>query len=132
SVVPVSCKNKAPVLDGEPIHLRCFESSHEMQLEHLSQHKLDIIISDCPIESTQQERLFSVRIGECGVSFWCTNPPPEKPFPACLEGRRLLMPGRRSMLGRKLLNGFNAQGLNVEILGEFDDAALMKAFGAMH
>ncbi len=55
-----------------------------------------------------------------------------KPFPACLEERRLLIPGRRSMLGRKLLNWFNSQGLNVEILGEFDDAALMKAFGAMH
>lgn len=36
------------------------------------------------------------------------------------------------MLGRKLLNWFNSRGLNVEILGEFDDAALMKAFGAMH
>lgn len=36
------------------------------------------------------------------------------------------------MLGRKLLNWFNSQGLQVEILGEFDDAALMKAFGATH
>ena len=36
------------------------------------------------------------------------------------------------MLGRKLLNWFNVQGLKVEILGEFDDAALMKAFGAAH
>ena len=44
-----------------------------------------------------------MKIGECGVSFWCTNPLPEKPFPACLEERRLLIPGRRSMLGRKLL-----------------------------
>lgn len=91
-----------------------------------------MIISDCPIDSTQQEGLFSVKIGECGVSFWCINPPPEKPFPACTEERRLLVPGRRSMLGRKLLNWFNSQGLNVEILGEFDDAALMKAFGEAH
>jgi LysR family transcriptional activator of nhaA len=36
------------------------------------------------------------------------------------------------MLGRKLLNWFNSQGLNVEVLGEFDDAALMKSFGAAH
>lgn len=36
--------------------------------------------------------------------FWCTKPLPEKPFPACLEERRLLIHGRRSMLGRKLLN----------------------------
>ncbi len=34
-----------------------------MLLEQLSQHKLDMIISDCPIDSTQQEGLFSVRIG---------------------------------------------------------------------
>ncbi len=120
------------MVEDEQIHLRCFESTHEMLLEQLSQHKLDMIISDCPIDSTQQEGLFSVKIGECGVSFWCINPPPEKPFPACPEERRLLVPGRRSMLGRKLLNWFNSQGLNVEILGEFDDAALMKAFGEAH
>ncbi len=120
------------VSEGEPIHLRCFESTHELLLEQLSQHKLDMIISDCPIDSTQQEGLFSVKIGECSISFWCNNPPPQTVFPACLQERRLLIPGRRSMLGRKLLNWFNAQGLQVEILGEFDDAALMKAFGASH
>lgn len=89
----VSSVLNAAVVEGEPIHLRCFESTHEMLLEQLSQHKLDMIISDCPIDSTQQEGLFSVRIGECGVSFWCTNPPPEKPFPACLEERQLLILG---------------------------------------
>lgn len=122
----------AAVVEDEKIHLRCFESTHEMLLEQLSQHKLDMIISDCPIDSTQQEGLFSVKIGECGISFWCQSPIPDLPFPACLETRRLLIPGRRSMLGRKILNWINGQGLNVEILGEFDDAALMKAFGAAH
>lgn len=122
----------AAVVEDEQIHLRCFESTHEMLLEQLSQHKLDMIISDCPIDSTQQEGLFSVKIGECGISFWSQNPVPGLPFPACLETRRLLIPGRRSMLGRKILNWINGQGLNVEILGEFDDAALMKAFGAAH
>ncbi|AIR60731.1 transcriptional regulator [Cedecea neteri] len=122
----------AAVVGDEQIHLRCFESTHEMLLEQLSQHKLDMIISDCPIDSTQQEGLFSVKLGECGISFWCKGPAPELPFPACLETRRLLIPGRRSMLGRKLLNWINIQGLKIEILGEFDDAALMKAFGAAH
>ncbi|MDU4128087.1 transcriptional activator NhaR [Pantoea sp.] len=118
------------VVADEKIHLRCFESTHEMLLEQLSQHKLDMIISDCPIDSTQQEGLFSVKLGECPVSFWSTLPLPERPFPVCLETRRLLIPGRRSMLGRKILNWISSQGLQVDILGEFDDAALMKAFGA--
>lgn len=123
---------EAAVVDDEKIHLRCFESTHEMLLEQLSQHKLDMILSDCPVDSSQQEGLFSVKLGECAVSFWCNTPLPEKPFPACLEERRLLIPGRRSMLGRKLLNWLHSQNLQLEILGEFDDAALMKAFGAQH
>ncbi|MBC6820439.1 transcriptional activator NhaR, partial [Acinetobacter baumannii] len=45
----------AAVVESEQIHLRCFESTHELLLEQLSQHKLDMIISDCPIDSTQQE-----------------------------------------------------------------------------
>ncbi|YCH31245.1 transcriptional activator NhaR [Erwinia sp. D4-22] len=118
------------VRDDERIHLRCFESTHEMLLEQLSQHKLDMILSDCPVDSTQQEGLFSVKLGECGISFWCTPPLPQQPFPACLEERRLLIPGRRSMLGRQLQRWLSSQELQVEILGEFDDAALMKAFGA--
>ncbi|MGD8108030.1 transcriptional activator NhaR [Pantoea sp. FN0302] len=118
------------VQDDERIHLRCFESTHEMLLEQLSQHKLDMILSDCPVDSTQQEGLFSVKLGECGISFWCTPPLPQKPFPACLEERRLLIPGRRSMLGRQLQRWISNQELQIEILGEFDDAALMKAFGA--
>lgn len=120
------------VIEDEQIHLRCYESTHEMLLEQLGQHKLDMMISDCPIDSTQQEGLFSVKIGECGISFWCKKPLPEALFPACLEHRRLLIPGRRSMLGRKLLNWIHTQGLQVEVLGEFDDAALMKAFGETH
>lgn len=122
----------AAVEEDSQIRLRCFESTHELLLEQLSQHKLDMILSDCPVDSSQQEGLFSVKIGECGVSFWGQAPLPVQEFPACLEERSLLIPGRRSMLGRKLLNWINAQDLKVQILGEFDDAALMKAFGAAH
>lgn len=117
------------VIDNEQIHLRCFESTHELLLEQLSQHKLDMILSDCPVDSSQQEGLFSVKLGECNMSFFCSHPLPEKPFPECLEERKLLIPGRRYMLGRHLLTWIRNKNLQVEILGEFDDAALMKAFG---
>ncbi|AYA42328.1 transcriptional activator NhaR [Xenorhabdus nematophila] len=123
---------EAAVVEHEKIHLRCFESTHEMLLEQLSQHKLDMILSDCPVDSSQQEGLFSVKLGECKISFYCRQPIPEKSFPKCLEERRLLIPGRRSMLGRKLLTWIRNKNLQVEVLGEFDDAALMKAFGMYH
>lgn len=118
------------VQEAEPIHLRCFESTHELLLEQLSEHKLDMILSDCPVDSSQQAGLFSIKLGECGISFWCHDALPDSAFPACLTAHNLLVPGRRSMLGRRLLNWFQSQNLDVTILGEFDDAALMKAFGA--
>ena len=114
--------------DGS-IHLRCFESTHELLLEQLSEHKLDMILSDCPVDSSQHAGLLSKRLGGCGVSFFCKAPLPEKAFPACLEERKLLIPGRRTAMGRQLTQWFEQQGVSPSILGEFDDAALMKAFG---
>ena len=35
-------------------------------------------------------------------------------------------------MGRKVLQWFDRQGLQPDILGEFDDAALMKAFARYH
>ncbi|RJG39495.1 transcriptional activator NhaR [Motilimonas pumila] len=115
--------------DDGSMHLCCFESTHEMLLEKLSQHKLDMILSDCAVDSSQNPGLFSKQIGLCGISFFCHKPLPKLPFPACLEERKLLMPSRKTSLGRKLINYIDQLGIEPEILGEFDDAALMKAFG---
>ncbi|MGO4998071.1 transcriptional activator NhaR [Oceanisphaera sp. W20_SRM_FM3] len=114
--------------DGS-IHLRCYESTHEMLLEQLSEHKLDMILSDCPVDSAQHAGLLSKKLGECEMGFYCREPLPSKPFPECLEERRLLIPGRRTAMGRQLRHWLEVQGLKPQILGEFDDAALMKAFG---
>ena len=114
--------------DGS-IHLRCYESTHELLLEQLRNHKLDMILSDCPIDSAQHAGLLSKKLGECGVSFFCKAPLPASPFPACLMERKLLIPGRRTAMGRQLTRWFEEKGLSPQILGEFDDAALMKAFG---
>lgn len=114
--------------DGS-IHLRCYESTHELLLEQLRNHKLDMILSDCPIDSAQHAGLLSKKLGECGVSFFCKAPLPASPFPACLMERKLLIPGRRTAMGRQLTRWFEEKALSPQILGEFDDAALMKAFG---
>lgn len=114
------------------IHLRCFESTHEMLLEQLSQHKLDMILSDCPVDSSQSPGLFSKKLGESSLSFFCSGNVKEVSFPAVLEQRKLLIPGSRTSMGRKVLQWFDRQGLKPDILGEFDDAALMKAFARYH
>ncbi|WP_163392817.1 transcriptional activator NhaR [Enterovibrio norvegicus] len=120
------------VPEDNSIHLRCFESTHELLLEQLSQHKLDMILSDCPVDSTQSPGLFSVKLGESVMSFFCSDSLIDASFPAVIEEYKLLIPGTRTAMGRKLMLWFDSQGITPNILGEFDDAALMKAFGSNH
>ncbi|CAH0526792.1 transcriptional activator NhaR [Vibrio hippocampi] len=114
--------------DDNSIHLRCFESTHEMLLEQLSQHKLDMILSDCPVDSSQSPGLFSKKLGESNMSFFSSGNVDIRHFPEVLEQYKLLIPGSRTAMGRKILQWFDQQGIQPNILGEFDDVALMKAF----
>ncbi|GLQ72421.1 transcriptional activator NhaR [Vibrio penaeicida] len=114
------------------IHLRCFESTHELLLEQLSQHKLDMILSDCAVDSSQSPGLYSKKLGECRMSFFSSKPLDNELFPSVLENRKLLLPGSRTSMGRKVMQWFDRQGIQPNILGEFDDVALMKAFAQDH
>ncbi|PJC85028.1 transcriptional activator NhaR [Vibrio sp. HA2012] len=116
------------VPEDNRIHLRCFESTHELLIEQLSQHKLDMILSDCPVDSSQSPGLYSKKLGECTLSFFCAGCVDTPDFPAILEQRKLLVPGSRTSMGRKVSQWFEQQGIQPNILGEFDDVALMKAF----
>lgn len=116
------------VPEDNSIHLRCIESTHELLLEQLSQHKLDMILSDCPVDSSQSPGLFSKKLGEVNISFFTFTPMTKPCFPNVLEKTKLLIPGNRSAMGRKVLQWFDRQGIQPNILGEFDDVALMKAF----
>lgn len=118
--------------EDNSIHLRCFESTHELLLEQLSQHKLDMILSDCPVDSSQSPGLFSKKLGESHMGFFARNHLGKVSFPAVLEERKLLMPGSRTSMGRKVRQWFDHQGIQPNILGEFDDSALMKAFARYH
>ncbi|MDV7104430.1 transcriptional activator NhaR [Vibrio sp. TH_r3] len=118
--------------EDNSIHLRCFESTHELLLEQLSQHKLDMILSDCPVDSTQSPGLYSKKLGESSLSFFCSGHIENISFPEILQERKLLVPGSRTSMGRKISQWFDQQGIQVNILGEFDDVALMKAFARYH
>ncbi|MGY5818572.1 transcriptional activator NhaR, partial [Vibrio cincinnatiensis] len=120
------------VPEDNRIHLRCFESTHELLLEQLSQHKLDMILSDCPVDSSQSPGLFSKKLGESHMGLFSSSKVDRKAYPAILANQKLLIPGSRTAMGRKVRQWFERKGLQPNVLGEFDDAALMKAFALYH
>lgn len=110
------------------MHLACYESTHESMMNRLREHKLDMILSDCAGESLKYPEILSKKLGECGIAFFSAQEF-KSGFPECLEEGPLLIPSRRTSLGQQLYRWFDEKRLNVTILGEFDDAAMMKAFG---
>ena len=95
-------------------------------------HKLDIVISDTPMPPTVNVRGFTHQLSECGVSFFATAGLVAQyaaSFPKCLDGAPLLLPGEDSALRSKLMHWLNTQQIHPRIAGEFDDSALMSAFG---
>jgi LysR family transcriptional activator of nhaA len=122
-----------PVLSmEEPVRLVCHEAPLAELLADLSVHKLDLVIADCPLSPTLNVRAYNHPLGQSGTSFFAARPVAHryrKNFPMSLDGAPMLMPTSSSALRRMLEQWFEASDINPVIVAEFDDRALMKAFG---
>ena len=116
----------------QTLRINCREGKLDDLLGDLARHKLDIVITDTPLPPSTKVRGFSHPLGECGLSFFATAALREtysQDFPACLDGAPVLLPGEDSALRSRLLQWFEQKGVRPRIAGEFDDSALMSAFG---
>ncbi len=117
---------------GEAVRMVCREASLDVLLAELSVHRLDLVLADRRIPSTVSTRGYSHRLGECAVSFFAAPALRKtlgRTFPACLNGAPMLLPGGGTRLRSALDQWFDRQRLHPQVVAEFDDSALMKAFG---
>jgi len=117
-----------------PEHPRvvCREDRHDTLLAALAVHELDVVLSDAPVSSSLGVRAFAHLLGECGISFFATRSLARRlrgAFPRRLDGAPFLLPAENGALRRSLDTWFEARGIRPAIAGEFDDSALLKAFG---
>lgn len=116
----------------DPVRLVCREWRLERLLAELALHRLDLVIADSPVPPNVDVRAYSHKLGESGLAFLAHRDLARRasaPFPQCLAQLPLLLPGEDSSMRRKLLEWFDRNRLRITIAGEFDDAALMAAFG---
>ncbi len=117
---------------AEPPRIICREGKIPGLLAELAVHRLDIVIADAPMPNTVDVRGFSHFLGECGMTFFATAELARRhsgEFPACLDGAPLLLPGDDVAVRAKLTRWFGERQIRPRIVGEFDDGALIKAFG---
>jgi LysR family transcriptional activator of nhaA len=116
----------------EPVRLVCHEAPLADLLADLSVHKLDLVLADSPINPALNIRAYNHPLGESGISFFANQRTARKytaKFPRSLNGAPMLMPTASSALRRMLEQWFERQKINPIVVAEFEDRALMKAFG---
>jgi LysR family transcriptional activator of nhaA len=123
----------APALAlAEPVKLVCKEDRLEQLAAELSIHRLDMVLADRPLPSSMDIKGYSHPLGECGIAFLAPRAVAATlgpDFPVKLHGAPLLIPGEDSALRASLLRWLERRGVQPTIVGEFDDSALMSAFG---
>ncbi|MEJ5057716.1 MULTISPECIES: transcriptional activator NhaR [unclassified Pseudomonas] len=134
-VVPKSIVYRliAPTMElHEPLRITCREDKLERLLADLAIQRLDLVISDSPMPSHLDIKGYSQKLGECGITFFATTALAARygqDFPRSLHGAPLLIPGPETVVRSRLQRWFAEQQIQPKIVGEFDDSALMQAFG---
>ncbi len=110
----------------------CQEGDLEELLLGLAVHKLDLVLTDAPMPSRVKVQGFNHLLGRCGISFFATDAIAQnlqQAFPHSLDDCPLLIPGRNAAIRQPLEQWLEDNKIKPRIVGEFDDTALMKAFG---
>jgi LysR family transcriptional activator of nhaA len=116
----------------ERVHVECLEDRPERLLSELASHRLDVVFADAPAGPSVKVRAYSHLLGECGVSVFgaaALARTHRRGFPRSLDGAPFLLPTAESTLRRQLDHWFEALGIRPEIVGQFDDTALLKVMG---
>ncbi len=114
------------------IKIICREGKLEPLLGELAIHKLDLVLADRPMPSEIDIKGSSKLLSECGISFFASQELAQQypqPFPHNINNAPILVPGEDSSLRKRLMQWLSNQRIHPQIVGEFDDSALMRAFG---
>ncbi len=117
---------------AEPVRLICREGRLTALLADLAVHRLDLVIADRPMPANLNVRGYSHLLGESNLTVFGTEgllKTLNGSFPALLNGAPFLMPGEDVAIRPRLEQWLASQRLYPRVIGEFDDSALIKAFG---
>jgi LysR family transcriptional regulator, transcriptional activator of nhaA len=116
----------------EPVRIVCREATADQLLARLATHELDVVLSDSPLDPSLKIRAYSHLLGECGVTFAVGRKTAARylrDFPQSLNGAPMLLPTDNAAFRRNLDFWFESKGIHPVVLGEFEDYALLRAFG---
>jgi len=134
-VVPKSIAHHllAPALGiAGRVRVICREDKLERLFAELAIHKLDLVIADRPLPSGLGVKGYNHSLGHTPIAFYAVPGLAARyreGFPQSLDGAPMLIPSDGSTMRGALARWFSEHQIEPHVVGEFDDTALMKAFG---
>jgi LysR family transcriptional regulator, transcriptional activator of nhaA len=116
----------------EQVRMICHEGKFGDLMAQLALHRLDLVIADEPVSRKISVKAFNHPLGTSAMSFLCApslRPLLQGKFPQCLNDVPMLVQGSSSSVRQRLDQWLTKHQLRPRIIGEFDDSALMNAFG---
>jgi LysR family transcriptional activator of nhaA len=115
-----------------PVRMVASEGKFADLLAQLALNRLDLVIADEPMSKRLNVRAFNHALGGSSMAFFATPALAAQlqgSFPQCLNGFPMLIPGVQASARQQLEAWFTRHSISPRIVGEFDDGALMTAFG---
>ena len=122
-----------PALAEPNLRLLCHEGNLDDLLGDLALHRLDVVLSDRPAPGNPNIKLYSHNLGSSTIGWYGTAQMQEtagKDFPRSLGDVPVLLPTMHTAVRDRLDQWFEQRAIRPRVVGEFDDSALLKTFGA--
>jgi LysR family transcriptional activator of nhaA len=116
----------------ERVKLVCYEDKFESLLGDLSVYKLDVVLTDRSVPPGAALRVFSHLLGESELTLFGVPALAKKfrpNFPQSLKDAPILLPTRNNAIRGRIDHWFEVHGIHPNVVGEFDDNALLNTFG---
>jgi LysR family transcriptional activator of nhaA len=123
----------APALEEPRLRLVCHEDEFDDLLADLALHRLDVVLSDRPAPANPNLKLYSHAMGSSPLGWYAPKEwlaRARKDFPRCLSEVPVLLPSAHASVRMRIDQWFEQQGVLPNVVGEFEDSALLVTFGS--
>ena len=122
-----------PVMDVPHLRLVCHEGEIDDLLAELALHRLDIVLADRAPPPNANVKVYGHSLGTSALAWYATPAlaaAARRGFPQSLAKVPVLLPTHHTAMRSSLDRWFEREGVRPQVVGEFEDSALLKTFGA--
>ncbi len=122
-----------PVTQEPNLRLVCHVGEFSHLLADLALHRLDVVLADRPAPANPNLKLYSHSLGDSPIHWYASaalQAKGRRGFPGSLAQQPVLLPSAHAAVRARIDHWFERVGVRPRVVGEFEDSALLKTFGA--